>query len=159
MHLVDSHVHLDFPSYDADRAEILRASYAAGVRTLLAIGIGDGPHQMHRALDLAREFSGRPGTPAIYASAGIHPQEALTADAAALARLNTLAHEEKIIAIGEIGLDYYHAGNPPIAVQQAAFIAQMHIAAAARLPILLHISPQCLLFLSACRHVLRRNQC
>jgi TatD DNase family protein len=139
MHLVDSHVHLDFPSYDADRAAILRASWDAGVRTLLAIGIGDGPHQMQRALELAHEFSGQPETPAIYASAGIHPQEALTADTAALAQLATLAQDPRCIAIGEIGLDYYHAENPSIAIQQAAFIAQMEVAAAARLPLLLHV--------------------
>ena len=139
MQLVDSHVHLDSNRYDADRAAMLQRASAAGVQTLLAIGIGDGPHEMHRALDLAHEFSGQPDMPAIYASAGIHPQEAHTADAAALGKLTTLAQDPRCIAIGEIGLDYYHAENQPIAVQQQAFVDQMAVAAAARLPILLHI--------------------
>jgi TatD DNase family protein len=139
MHLVDSHCHLDSDRYDADRAAVLSRAYAAGVRTVLAIGIGDGPHEMHRAFDIAREFSGQPEMPTIYASAGIHPQEAHTADAAGLAALTTLAHDPLCVAIGEIGLDYYHVDNPDVATQHRAFIAQMEVAAAARLPILLHI--------------------
>jgi len=139
MHLVDSHCHLDSTQYDADRAAVLTRAHAAGVRTLLAIGIGDGPHEMHRALDLASEFSGQPDTPAIYASAGIHPQEAHTVNTDSLALLAELAARPRCIAIGEIGLDYYHVENPDIPTQQRAFIAQMEIAAAARLPILLHI--------------------
>jgi TatD DNase family protein len=108
------------------------------VRTILAIGIGDGPHQMQRALEIAAEFSSRPDTPAIYASAGIHPQEAHRVDADWLAKLARLTEDEHVIAIGEIGLDYYHIDNPEIEVQRAAFVAQMQVAAAARKPILIH---------------------
>ena len=127
--LIDSHAHLDF--YD-DPAPILAAAHAAGVHQILAVGIGDGPATMHRALDIART------NPGIFASAGIHPQEAHQATPEALAKLNTLAQDPKCIAVGEIGLDYYHLSNPDIDVQQQAFTAQMHIAAAARLPILIH---------------------
>jgi TatD DNase family protein len=137
MHLTDSHAHLDMVPAD-DLAGVLARAQVAGVRTILAIGIGDGPHQMQRALEIAREFSGRPESPAIFASAGIHPQEAHQVNADSLTRLSALAADPHVIAIGEIGLDYYHVENPPIAVQRAAFVAQMQVAAAARKPILIH---------------------
>jgi TatD DNase family protein len=128
--LIDSHCHLDF--YAAGLAEVLARAEAAGVGGMLAIGIGDGPETMHRALEIAGAH------PHIWASAGIHPQEAHRADAGALAKLAALVAEEKCVALGEIGLDYYHVENPGIAVQHAAFTAQMAIAAAARKPILIH---------------------
>jgi TatD DNase family protein len=127
--LIDSHCHLD--DYE-DLAAILAHAREAGVGKLLAIGIGDGPDTMHRALDLARTH------PEIWATAGIHPQEAHQATAENLARLEALAADPRCLAVGEIGLDYYHLGNPNIPTQQAAFIAQMKIAAAARKPITIH---------------------
>ena len=128
--LIDSHCHLDFYTDDLD-AVIVNAE-AAGVGRLLAIGIGDGPETMHRALEIANEH------PNIYASAGIHPQEAHQATHENLARLSALVAQERCIALGEIGLDYYHIENPDIPTQQAAFIAQMEIAVSARKPILIH---------------------
>jgi len=136
MHLTDSHAHLDM--FPGDLAGVLTRAQAAGVGTILAIGIGDGPHQMQRALEIAQEFQGQPATPAIFASAGIHPQEAHQATPEALARLAALAENPRVIAIGEIGLDYYHVENPAIQLQQAAFVAQMQVAAAAGKPILIH---------------------
>ena len=141
MNLVDSHCHLDFAAYDDDRDAMLRRAHAAGVGAILSIGIGDGPATMHRALDLSRHYAGQPEIPAIYASVGIHPQEAASADEAALARLADLAADPRCIAVGEIGLDYYHADNPPIDVQKSAFLRQIQIAAAVRLPILIHCRP------------------
>jgi len=131
--LTDTHAHLDF--YD-DLDPVLIAAQAAGISTILAIGIGDGPATMHRALDIARSRS----TPKLrlYATAGIHPQEAHQATPESLAKLTTLAADPLILAIGEIGLDYYHADNPDIDTQQSAFRAQMRIAAAAHKPIILH---------------------
>jgi TatD DNase family protein len=137
MYLTDSHAHLDMVPAE-DLPQVLARAQAAGVRTILAIGIGDGPHQMQRALEIAQEFRGQPATPAIYASAGIHPQEAHQANHESLARLAALAENERVIAIGEIGLDYYHVDNPPIAVQRAAFVAQLQVAQAAGKPILIH---------------------
>ena len=131
--LVDSHAHLDF--YD-DPCEILANARAAGLSAILAIGIGQGPDTMHRALEIAQSLS-TPELP-LYASAGIHPQEAHQATEAALEKLAELATNPKILAIGEIGLDYYHADNPPLEVQQSAFVAQMRIARDARKPILIH---------------------
>jgi TatD DNase family protein len=127
--LIDSHCHLD--DYD-DLPEVLARAAAAGVGTLLAIGIGDGPATMHRALTLANAH------PNIFATAGIHPQEAHNATPAALEKLAQLAADPRCLAIGEIGLDYYHLDNPDIPTQQVAFIEQINIAAAARKPITIH---------------------
>jgi TatD DNase family protein len=134
--LIDSHAHLDMYSPE-DLPQVLARAHAADVRTILAIGIGDGPHEMHRALEIA-ESTTSADLPAIYASAGIHPQEAASTTTEALAQLTALAANPRCIAIGEIGLDYYHADNPTPAIQQAAFIAQLKVAAAARKPILIH---------------------
>ncbi len=126
---VDSHCHLD--SYE-DLPQVLENARAAQVNTLLAIGIGEGPDEMHRALELAHAH------PEIFATAGIHPQEAHRATADALKKLQSLAADSRCIAVGEIGLDYYHVDNPEIPVQQAAFVAQMRIAADAGKPITIH---------------------
>jgi TatD DNase family protein len=138
MPLTDTHAHLDFYSETpTDRDEVLRRAYAAGVETILAIGIGEGPATMHQALEIAKATSG-PGLPTVYASVGIHPQEAAGATGEALNRLASLALDERCIAIGEIGLDYYHFINPDIPTQQEAFIAQMRLAAKLEKPILIH---------------------
>ena len=136
--LIDSHAHLDFyTETPTSREDILRRAQSAGVETILAIGIGEGPDTMHHALAFANAPS-TPDLPKIYATAGIHPQEAAQATEAALAKVATLAADPKCIAIGEIGLDYYHLENPDIPVQQLAFTAQMYIAAEARKPIIIH---------------------
>lgn len=133
--LIDSHCHLDL--YPDDLPAVLTRARAAGLQALLAIGIGDGPSNMHRALDLATAHT-TPGL-RLYASAGIHPQEAAHATPAALTNLRNLTQNPRILAIGEIGLDYYHADNPDPETQQAAFVAQLGIAAVAQKPILLHL--------------------
>lgn len=135
MNLTDSHAHLDF--YTEDRDEVLCRAQAAGVHTILAIGIGEGPASMHQALEIAKSTPGA-GLPKIYASIGIHPQEAANATEEALASLAHLATDPKCIAIGEIGLDYYHVENPEISIQKQALVAQMHIAADVKKPILIH---------------------
>jgi TatD DNase family protein len=127
--LIDSHCHLD--DYE-DLDAIIAHAREAGVGKLLAIGIGDGPDTMHRALELARAHA------EIWATAGIHPQEAHQATTENLAKLAALVADPRCLAVGEIGLDYYHLDNPDIPTQQAAFVAQMKIAAAARKPITIH---------------------
>lgn len=133
--LVDSHAHLDMYSPE-DLAGVLANARSAGMNAILSIGIGHGPSEMHQALELAKKHS----TPElrIFASAGIHPDEAANADQFALAKLRTLVDDPMCIAVGEIGLDYYHVENPPIEVQKAAFRAQMRVAAEARRPIIIH---------------------
>ncbi len=135
MPLIDTHAHLDF--YTDDREAVLCRAYEAGVRTILAIGIGEGPATMHRALEIATTTNGE-GFPTIYASAGIHPQEAASATPEAMEKLAGLAANQRCIAIGEIGLDYYHLDNPEVGVQKEAFVAQMRLAAELGKPILIH---------------------
>lgn len=135
--LIDSHAHLDSPRYDDDRAAMLARAHAAGVGAVLSIGIGEGPAEMHQALDLCRQYNGQPGMPRLYASAGIYPHNSAEADEAALSKLDRLLAEPEVIACGEIGFDYYHVGAPHD-VQRKGLIAQLEIAAARERPILIH---------------------
>lgn len=138
---VDSHAHLDHERFSGELDLVLARAWAAGVRTILSIGIGDGPSSMDRALSVAQAYRDKPLTPRIYASAGVHPQEAAQCDTLALANLDALLDEPEVIACGEIGLDFYHEDNPPIEVQRKAFQAQMELAAQHRKPILIHCRP------------------
>jgi TatD DNase family protein len=139
--LIDSHAHLDSPRYAEDREAMLARAYEAGVGAVLSIGIGEGPAEMHQALDLCRQFNGRPNLPRLYASAGIYPHSTTEADDGALAKLDQLLAEPEVIACGEIGLDYYHEGAPH-PVQRGALIRQLEIAAARKRPILIHCRPK-----------------
>jgi TatD DNase family protein len=116
---------------------MLQNALLAGVGTVLAIGIGDGPDTMHCALDLCRAYAGHTDVPRLYATAGVHPDDAAKLDNAALDALNKLLAAPEVIACGEIGLDYYW-DTAPRAVQQQAFIEQMECAAGHRLPIVIH---------------------
>jgi TatD DNase family protein len=138
--LVDSHAHLDSPRYDADREELLQRAWQQGVRTVLSIGIGDGPDTMQQALELSKSYAGKPGIPRILATAGIHPHEAQLADQAALQKLDDLLADPDVLAVGEIGLDYYY-DHSPREQQKQAFAQQMEIAAARRRPIIIHCRP------------------
>ena len=138
--LIDSHAHLDSTRYTDDREAMLHRASEAGVGAVLSIGIGEGPAEMRRALDICRQFNGLPGLPRLFASAGIYPHNTPEADDHALDQLDTLLSEPEVIACGEIGLDYYHEGaaHP---VQREGLIAQMKIAAARNRPILIHCRP------------------
>lgn len=138
--MIDSHAHLDSPRYDEDRAALLERAWAAGVRAILSIGIGDGPAEMHRALEISREYAGRPNTPKIWATAGVHPHEARLAGESAYARLDALLDEPEVLACGEIGLDYFY-DHSPRDVQKTVFTRQMEIAAARKKPIVIHCRP------------------
>jgi len=139
--LIDSHAHLDSPRYAADREAMLIRARKAGVGLVLSIGIGEGPAEMHQALDLCRELNGRrengADLPRLYASAGIYPHNTAEADEGALAKLDALLAEPEVIACGEIGLDYYHEGATHD-VQRAGLVRQLEIAAAHKRPILIH---------------------
>ena len=139
--LIDSHAHLDSSRYSEDRADMLRRASSAGVEAVLSIGIGEGPAEMHQALEICREFNGQADMPALYASAGIYPHSTPQADDAAITRLDGLLAEPEVIACGEIGLDYYHDGAAHD-VQQAGLIRQLEVAAARKRPILIHCRPK-----------------
>jgi TatD DNase family protein len=139
--LIDSHAHLDSERYGDDRAAMLARAHEAGVGAVLSIGIGEGPAEMHQALDLCREFNGQTGMPRLYASAGIYPHNTAEADEKTLAKLDSLLAEPEVIACGEIGLDYYHEGAAHD-VQRAGLVRQLEIAATRRRPILIHCRPK-----------------
>src|SRR5713226_7784815 len=131
---IDSHAHLDGPRFDPDRAEVISRAQAAGVSTILAIGTGDGPGTLDCAVKLSDQYD------FIYATIGIHPHEAKLATDADFLQLEELARKPKVIAWGEIGLDYYY-DHSPRDIQQKVFIRQMTLARAAKLPIVIHCRP------------------
>ena len=132
----DSHAHLDGKRFSTDRAEVLARAKAAGVTTILAIGNGDGPGTgtLDCAIQLAQQREG------IYATVGIHPHEAALAKPEDFDELKRLARDPKVIAWGEIGLDYFY-DHSPRDVQQRVFLRQMEMARAAKLPIVIHCRP------------------
>jgi TatD DNase family protein len=142
--LIDSHAHIDSPRYADDRAEMLYRARQAGVGAILAIGIGEGPGEMHQALELSRSYNRQrkdgAALPRLFASAGIYPHNTHEADDAALTKLDSLLAEPDVIACGEIGLDYFHEGTPH-EVQREKLIAQLEIAGARKRPILIHCRP------------------
>jgi TatD DNase family protein len=131
MEIIDSHAHLEFPQFDADRAEMLDRARAAGITTLLAIGSGTGPERLNAAIPFAEEHDW------IYATVGIHPHEAKDASEEHFAKLDALAKHRKVIGWGEMGLDYYY-DHSPRDVQQHVFCRQLEQARAAKLPIIIH---------------------
>ena len=138
--LIDSHAHLDSERYAEDRATMLNRAYDAGVGTVLAIGIGEHAAGMDGALEICRQFNGRPSMPRLYASAGVYPHNTQEIDDAVLAKLDSLLAEPEVIACGEIGLDYYHEGAPHD-IQRDGLIKQLEIAATRKRPILIHCRP------------------
>ncbi|MDP9266898.1 MAG: TatD family hydrolase [Acidobacteriota bacterium] len=133
---IDSHAHLDGPKFDSDRAEVIARARAAGVKAILCIGNGTGPG----TLDCAAKLAEHHRDDGIYASTGVHPHDARLANTASYQEIERLVEQKQVIAIGEIGLDYFYKHSEPL-VQQEVFIRQMEIARAAELPIILHIRP------------------
>jgi TatD DNase family protein len=131
---IDSHAHLEGKRFGADLPEVLRRAKAAGVSKILAIGTGDGPGTLDCAVQLATNHT------EILATIGVHPHEANLAVDTTWSQLQQLAHRPKVIAWGEIGLDYYY-DHSPRDVQQRVFLRQMEMANAARLPIVIHCRP------------------
>ncbi len=131
MKLVDSHCHLDDEKFAADRDATIARAREAGVERMMAIGTGDGPPDLEAAVRLARahEF--------IYATVGVHPHDAAKATPETFDRLAELAREPKVLAIGEIGLDYHYDFSPRD-VQREVFARQLQLAAHARKPIVIH---------------------
>jgi TatD DNase family protein len=131
---VDSHAHLDGDRFDSDREQVIARAVEAGVRTMVAIGNGDGPPTLDAGVQLAEKYT------FMYATVGIHPHEARLADEAAYTEMERLARRPKVIAWGEIGLDYYY-DHSPRETQKQVFARQMELAAAAKLPIVIHCRP------------------
>jgi len=137
---IDSHAHLEGKRYDADRSEVLARAKQNGIEAYLAIGNGDGPETANCGIQLAETYDGKPGYPRIWASVGIHPHEASLANEAADSQMLQWARHPKVIAWGEIGLDYFY-DHSPRELQKAVFRQQMELAKAAKLPIIIHCRP------------------
>jgi TatD DNase family protein len=131
MELIDSHAHVDDARFDEDREAMLERARTAGVTTLLAIGTGPGAHKLDAALPFAEAHEW------IYTTVGIHPHEAKDVTQAHLDELARLARHPKVIAWGEIGLDYFY-DHSPRDVQERVFREQMELARVAKLPIIIH---------------------
>jgi TatD DNase family protein len=140
MNLTDSHAHVDVSDFDADRDAMLDRARTAGVDTILAIGNGPEIEKLGAAIPYAEAHAW------IYAAAGIHPHEAKQATAAHYAELERIAQNPRLIAWGEIGLDY-HYDHSPRDVQANVFRHQLGQARMARKPIIIHCReawPDCL---------------
>lgn len=131
MKLVDSHCHLDDRRFADDLDSVVERAQAAGIEFMVSIGTGDGPPDLEAGIRMAERFA------CVYATVGIHPHDAAKSNDAALKQLESLARHPKVVAIGEIGLDY-HYDNSPFDVQRDVFAAQMDIAARAAKPIVIH---------------------
>jgi TatD DNase family protein len=129
MRLIDSHAHLSFPQFDADREAVIRQAREAGLVAIVEIGADLESSRAAMGLAEAHDF--------IYAAVGIHPHDAKSVNPATLAELRELAHHPKVVAIGEIGLDYYRDLSPRPA-QREAFDAQLALAAELGLPVVIH---------------------
>jgi TatD DNase family protein len=130
MQLIDSHAHIDLPQFADDRDAMFDRARAAGVENILAIGTGR-PEKLDLAIEYANKYDW------IYASIGIHPHEAKESTQQHLDKLAELAKHPKVIAWGEIGLDYFY-DHSPRDVQDRAFRDQMALAHQAKLPIVIH---------------------
>ena len=129
--MIDSHCHLDSTEFDSDRDQVIERALAAGVEKMVAIGTGTGPPDLEAGIRLADKY------PAFLATIGIHPHDAAKAGSADYRRIADLLSHSKVVAMGEIGLDY-HYDFAPREAQKSAFIEQMSIAASARKPIVIH---------------------
>lgn len=129
MMLVDTHAHLDSAEFKDDLGEVISRSLAAGVNNIITVGTD--LESSRQAVLLAEQY------PSVYAAVGIHPHEAAQAKPDDLTELQLLCKREKVIAIGEIGLDFYR-NLSPAKIQGEIFVAQLELAQRAEKPVIVH---------------------
>ena len=129
MNFIDSHCHLDFPKFHQDLEQVVDRAFADGAVALINIGV-DLPTSK-ASVSLASRYR------LIYASVGIHPHDAKTISSEVIDQLRQLARERKVVAIGEIGLDYYRNLSAQ-SIQSRAFIDQLALARELNKPIIVH---------------------
>ncbi|HKE57065.1 MAG TPA: TatD family hydrolase [Pyrinomonadaceae bacterium] len=130
---IDSHAHIDGPEFDQDRREVIERAQAAGVSTILNVGTGD-PHSgvLERASTVGAQF------PCVYTALGTHPHDARFYDERAEEKIRSLLSKgERMVAWGEIGLDF-HYDNSPRDVQIDVFRRQLRAAQDCSLPVIIH---------------------
>ena len=128
--IIDTHAHLDFPEFSQDLASFLSRAEEMGVAEIITIGI-DLPSS-RRAVELARQY------PQIHATVGIHPHGARRLEEDMLSSLGALARDKGVVAVGEIGLDYYR-DRQPRDIQRHCLRQQVELACEAKLPVVFHI--------------------
>jgi len=127
--LIDSHAHLDMEDFDADRDLVIKRARAGGIARIITIGI-DLASSM-KTIEIAQEYE------YVYAAVGYHPHNAKEADVRDLEKLRALASEAKVVAWGEIGLDFFRLHSPP-ELQIKAFERQLDMAFELELPVIIH---------------------
>jgi len=130
--LIDSHCHLDFDSFAADREAVIARAVAAGVGTMITIGASGELQCNHEAVALAAHHR------EVFATVGVHPHDASRADDATLAEIERLTRQPKVVAVGETGLDFYY-DNSPRPAQEAGFRRQIDLARRVGLPLSIHL--------------------
>jgi TatD DNase family protein len=128
---VDSHAHLDAKDFDLDRDAVVGRAFASGLRAILCPTEVTNPKSLDTAIGLTERF------PGFFAAAGVHPHEANHFREESLQRLQELASSRKIMAIGEIGLDYHYSFSSR-EEQIRAFCAQLELAQELKLPVVVH---------------------
>jgi len=131
MTFIDSHCHLDDKRFAGDLDGVIERAAAAGVTRMLSIGTGDGPPGIDCALRVAERYE------PVYASVGVHPHDAAKVTARTFDELRALARHPKVIAFGEIGLDYHYDFSPR-EVQREVFVEQLKLARELKLPVIIH---------------------
>jgi TatD DNase family protein len=129
MRLVDSHAHLDFDQFDQDRGAVIKRARQAGLVAI--VNVGASLDSSRAAVALAEQYD------FVYAAVGVHPHDARTVTPAVLDELRALARRPKVVAVGEIGLDYYRDLSPR-PVQRRAFADQLDLATELELPVVIH---------------------
>ena len=127
--LFDTHAHLHDPAFDGDRNDVLQRATESGVRGLVTVGTD--LDTSIAAIELAKQYDG------VWASIGVHPHDAKDWDVATLTQMVVLARDEKVVALGEIGLDFFRDLSPRD-VQREAFAAQLALADQLELPVIVH---------------------
>ena len=127
--MIDSHCHLYFDHFDGRRDDIIEEARQAGVHTIINIGVD--LQTSRDSIALAERYD------SIYATVGVHPHDSKTMTADTIDQIKALTRHEKVVAIGEIGLDFYR-DHSPRDVQRKAFRRQLELAVETRLPIVIH---------------------
>ncbi|MBQ9441686.1 MAG: TatD family hydrolase [Selenomonadaceae bacterium] len=131
MEFVDTHCHLNDEKFSEDIAEVFERAKNCGVEKI--INFGANLKDSAEAVELAKNFSG------LFAGVGFHPEDIADFDENSCEKIFELAKEKKVVAIGEIGLDYYWEKNPEIRqLQQKIFVRQLDIARQLNLPVCIH---------------------
>lgn len=126
---IDTHAHLYYHDFDADRTAVIRRAVEHGVQAIITIGVDVASSR--QSVLLAQKY------PSVFAAVGIHPTDCADTTGADILQIRELAEQHKVVAIGEVGLDYYHM-RAPKDKQKQIFVRQIHLAKELCLPLIIH---------------------